>query len=138
MIYKLSLLDQFRLCGSRRRKRSVSWEPERAPKSTESHLAETRLAAEGRGCLRCYVTLRYVRAVTLRTWYARRRGATTSSQYEEPDAPRSRQPLTTCFVRPMLGLFLFAGRHARYVGYIRSVSTPLVLSGQLEALRRRA
>lgn len=70
---------------------------------------------------------RYARGKT------RRREATTDlPQYIEPDAPRSRQPLTTCVATDRseaLGYSL-AGRHARdaFVGYIRSSSTRLVLS----------
>lgn len=83
---------------------------------------------------------RYARSSS-RTRYARgesrRRGATTDPPwYGEPDAPRSRQPLTSAS-RPTVapggpGLLSSAGRGGRHarrvVGYVRSGSTRLVLS----------
>lgn len=73
----------------------------------------------------------------LRTWRDQEtRSENGPPQYGELDAPRSRQPLTTCVAtdrragRPWATLSRGAGgKHARrVVGYVRSGSTRLVLS----------
>lgn len=65
----------------------------------------------------------------------------TSPRYGGPDAPRSRQPLTTCVATTLGGLAPLSRGGTRGdddgIGYVRPDSTPFVLSGRLEALGRR-
>lgn len=121
--------------------RSLARNEERARRLVELRGIESRLATPRMPLVSRYVAQHELSP--LRTWFARRRGVTARppSRIREPDASRSRQPLTTCVATALGGLAPLARGGTRggdgVVGYVRPDSTSLVLTDRLEALGRR-